>query len=396
MKIGIASSGVGHVDRGMETWAISLSHALYNRNINVTLFRGKGPKINEYDVVLHCLRRGTHAAKFLGNLNSFGGWRMGLGSDHDFEVATYGLHLIYHMRQNKFDLLHIQQSKLAILLLNARRLGLISVPFLFGNGQKVSARWLDKIPYVHCLSPYGKKELTDQIGERPHWSVIPNFVDTLKFSPGDKHSARIKAGLPPEGFVILTVGIIEKNVKRMDYVINEVNHLKGLVDSPVYLVMAGAPREDTKELRAMGKALLGDRFILLIDVHMDNIPNLYRSADVFVLGSFREAFGIVIIEAMACGVPVVSHNFPVIKWVVKDGGDCADLSINGALSTVLRQYALNEPLRKRKGELARRRVIRTFSEDVVVANIINMYDEILHLERLRKKQKEFGTTTIDS
>lgn len=378
MRIAIASSGVGHVCRGMESWAISLAHALHVRNIDVTLFRGMGPKINKYDVVLPCLRRRTHVAELLEKLGYIGGWRIGLGSDHDLEVATYGLQLIHHIRKRKLDLLHIQQAKLANLLLGARKLGLISTPFVFGNGQKVPAHWLDKIPHVHCLTPYGKKELTNQVGDRPHWKVIPNFVDTLRFSPGNKVIARMRMGLPLEGFVILTAGIIEKSVKRMDYVISEVNRLKEFGDTPVHLVMAGAPREDTKELRTMGKSLLRDRFVLLTNVPMDNMPDLYRAADVFVLGSFREALGIVIIEAMACGLPAICHHFPVMKWVVMGGGDCADLSVDGSMASVLKEYLLDEHLRRRKGALARKRVMETFSEEVIVTDIINMYHEILN------------------
>jgi len=384
MKIAIASSGVGHVARGMESWAISLARALHDRNIKVTLFRGKGSIKNKYDVVLPTLGRGTPVARLLGNLGKIGGWRVGIGNDHDIEVFTYGLQLIYHMRKRKIDLLHIQQAKLANLLLHARKVGLLFTPFVLGNGQKVPARWLDKIPYAHCLTPYGKKELTDEIGERPEWRVIPNFVDTSLFSPGDSVTARKRLGFPEKGFIVLTVGIIEKTVKRMDYVIREIEHLNKALNVPATLLMAGAPREDTNEIEAMGKALLGDRFILIRNVPLNDMPDLYRLSDVFVLGSFREALGIVIIEALSCGVPVVCHHFPVMKWVVKDGGECIDLSKDTTLAVVLKNYLLNEDFRKRKGELARKRIIETFSESVVVPKIINMYQEILELERAKK------------
>ncbi|MCK4817714.1 hypothetical protein KA005_18235 [bacterium] len=74
MKVAIASSGLGHIYRGMEAWAEDLAQALFEKGVDVTLFRGAGPLRNEYDVILstltpqHPLNRGALTAD-IGPIN---------------------------------------------------------------------------------------------------------------------------------------------------------------------------------------------------------------------------------------------------------------------------------------------------------------------------------------
>lgn len=376
MKAAIASSGLGHVARGMEAWAESLAEALDDTGVDVTLFRGAGPRKNRYDLILPTLKRNRWAAKFIAKITSKGGWRIGLGAPHTVESFVYGIQLLYHLR-NGYDIVHVQQGSLALFLQRAIRMGLLHVPLIFGNGQKAPPEFISFFPNVHFLSPYDKENTTQYVKERPGWCVIPNFVDTDVFSPMEKTACRKKFGLPNNCFIVLTVGMIDRQTKRMDYFLKEAAALKNKASQPIHFVVAGSSHQDTPSIMGLGKRLLDNNVTFFLDLPRENMPGLYNSSDVFVLCSFREAMPVALIEAMACRLPAICHNFPILKWVVQNGGDYLDLSREHALANILRQYCNDANLVEQKGKIARERVLREFSTPVVVSKIIGMYKRVI-------------------
>jgi glycosyltransferase involved in cell wall biosynthesis len=99
----------------------------------------------------------------------------------------------------------------------------------------------------------------------------------------------------------------------MDYVIREVAAVPG-----AFLVIVGQECADTEQIVALGKELMGERIVFTRMPH-DELPNAYAAADVFVLGSLFETFGIVYIEAMAMGLPVFCTDHVNQRSIVKDG-----------------------------------------------------------------------------
>ncbi|RJP72342.1 MAG: glycosyltransferase [Candidatus Abyssobacteria bacterium SURF_17] len=375
-KVAIASSGLGHVARGMEAWAESLAAALHERGVDVTLFRGAGPAKNDYDVVLPCVRRTSRLARIGNVLNHVGGWRLGLGSEASVESFSYGIRLLAHLRDG-YDIVHVQQGSLALFLDRARKLGLLKCSIVFGNGQKAPPEFVNRFPYVHFLSPYGMQEITDHIPKKPNWCVIPNFVDTDAFSPGDKVTARKAWGLPDDCLIVLSVGMVDKHVKRMDYFIREASMVSASVAEDVHFVIAGSSHPESVEVEELGRELLGEKLTILFNVDRDQMPTLYRAADIFVLCSPREALPVALIEAMSCGLPAVGHTFPVMEWVIGNGGRCVDMKTEGKLRTVLSEYLNGFYSRELASREARRRVLSTFSQENVTQSIMQMYDQVL-------------------
>jgi len=376
LRVAVASSGLGHVARGMESWAETLARELAKRGVDVTLFRGAGPRKTDYDDVVPCIKRTDRLARIGNLLNHVGAWRVGLGSQAQVESFSYGLGLLRHLRRG-YDIVHVQQESLGLFLSRAKRMGLLKPRVVFGNGQKALPTFLERLEFIHFLSPYDLQETAKHVPKRPGWRVIPNFVDTTVFTPGDRVAARKAFGLAEDHFTVVSVGMVDKEVKRMDYLIRETASLASEVSMPVSVAIAGSRHRDSAEIETLGRKLLGDRFSVFYDVPRQKMVNLYRAADVFVLCSPRESFGLVLVEAMACGVPVVSHSFPIMEWVVGDGGTVVDMTRSGALAAVLSEYVGDAELRRVHGVAALHRARATFSHDAVVPQIIQMYRDVL-------------------
>lgn len=138
---------------------------------------------------------------------------------------------------------------------------------------------------------------------------IPNGVDLNKFKPiGKKYDHKLIAP------AVLAVGAYTTQ-KRLDLVIKAVSQIK-----EASLLLVGGGGELETELNNLGKKLLPKKF-KMINVSHDEMPAVYRSCDVFTLVSASsEAFGIVFVEAMASGLPVVAIDDEQRKEVVGSAG----------------------------------------------------------------------------
>jgi glycosyltransferase involved in cell wall biosynthesis len=103
------------------------------------------------------------------------------------------------------------------------------------------------------------------------------------------------------------------------------------------------------------------------------MAQLYRTADLFVLGSLKEMMPIAILEAAASGLPCLVNAHPVMQWMVGPGGLSLDLSAPGGLSRALEQLGSDSDRRRQLGQLARQYCLEHFRRDRVVDQILQYY-----------------------
>lgn len=178
---------------------------------------------------------------------------------------------------------------------------------------------------------------------------IPNGVDLNKFkSAGQKFDFKLKKP------IVLSVGALVW-YKHHERTIEALSLLKN-----TSLVLVGEGEEE-KKLENLGKKLLGDRFKIIQSDYKD-LPKIYRGADLFTLPSWdREAFGIVYVEAMACGLGIVAPNDVSRNEIIRKGGILIDVSnpqmyadaINRALNINWQKKALNQARKFSWKEIAR-------------------------------------------
>jgi glycosyltransferase involved in cell wall biosynthesis len=138
--------------------------------------------------------------------------------------------------------------------------------------------------------------------------------------------------------VVLSVGSIDTNHKRMDYVIRECAAL----DRSVFVLLIGHQDAASAQIRRLATRELGSERFAILTVPREAIFSYYAVADVFVLASLQESFGIVFLEALASGLPVITHDYHVARYVLGEQGHFADLSKIGGLTAALEEV-LAEP-----------------------------------------------------
>jgi glycosyltransferase involved in cell wall biosynthesis len=377
MKIAIASTYLGQTARGIESWARDLSAELNRRGAAVTLFRGGGPAELDYEVYLPCPKVGSDAARRIVRWTRHGGWRFGLGSEMTLQQVVFGWRLVRALRRGRFDIVHAQDAWLGRVLERASRLGLHPARVIFMHGTEETPEFLRRFRIVQEQAPwYVEQHQRNGAAGDTRWFVVPSFVDCKRFSPGDRAAARAKFGLPADRFIVLDVSALRVAYKRLDWLVRETAELRRRYPQ-AYLVVAGATTAETPQVEQLAREQLGEHHRLLPNVARADMTDLYRAADVVAHPSLRELFGLVFVEAMACGIPVIGHRFPVTEWIIGPGGESVDMEKAGAAAEALAKLAENPSLAAATGNAARAHALATFATEPVVDQYVAMYEKAL-------------------
>jgi glycosyltransferase involved in cell wall biosynthesis len=349
----------------------------------VTLFRAAGASLRPYERLVPCWKRGD--SRTLGLLRWLPRrliWRLGLGSSYGVEQTTFALGLLRHLRQERIDVLHLNDPQAALLVQRAQQFGLVRTRPILGHGTEEPFSFLRKIKYLHHLSPAHLEEARAAGAWKPTWRMIPYFVDTESFRPGKSPELRRELEIPPDALVVLTAAAIKCEHKRIDYLLHEFCRLRHMdPELPVWLVIAGGRGPGTDELVEHGSRVLGNRVRFLVNYPLEGMPSLYRMADLFVLCSLKEMFGAVLLEATASALPCIVHRHPSMEWVIGPGGEAINMAQRGALATALQKF-LHTPERCREaGRCARIHCAETFARDHVVNEYLDYYKFVLTHDR---------------
>ncbi|MEO8743985.1 MAG: glycosyltransferase [Candidatus Dormiibacterota bacterium] len=167
------------------------------------------------------------------------------------------------------------------------------------------------------------QDLADAYGANPdHIAVVAPGVDLSMFQPIERAEARRKVGLG-DGRLLLFVGRLER-LKGVEVAIRALALLRDRRHDDVRLLILGedsreGDESETERLKAIASEVgARDRVDFVGSVAHHELPYFYAAADVCVMPSYSESFGLVALEAQACGCPVVASGVSGLRSVVRD------------------------------------------------------------------------------
>jgi glycosyltransferase involved in cell wall biosynthesis len=205
--------------------------------------------------------------------------------------------------------------------------------------------------------------------------VIPPGIDTDVFKPQDKRQCRRELGIPRDAFVIAAgaASLADAN-KNIRWLLEQLAGLSELEN--VLVVLAG---EGTVEIPiGLNVQLTGgvaDRM---------KRATLFNAADVFVSPSLMETYGLTLIEAMGCGIPVVAFRTGGVPEAVPDeGGILCEVLDGDAFKTAIRKLRHDEKLRNELGNAGSKLVVDRNAKGRFAAAFGRVYDACLHTRQTR-------------
>jgi len=220
----------------------------------------------------------------------------------------------------------------------------------------------------------------------PRLRVVPLGIDEVYFHPiKDETAKRVRAKFALPERYILFIGNLEKK-KNLRMLIEVFGDLKARHAIPHHLVLAGCLRTATADLHHAIQNVSDNNSIHLLDyVPQEDLPALYRAAEVFVLPSLVEGFGLPVLEAMALGTPVVASNRGALPEVVADAGLLCDPEDPQSLREALLRLINDQHLRLRLSEAGNKRA-QEFTWKKTAEQVISIYREV-YIEHCATKEE---------
>jgi len=215
--------------------------------------------------------------------------------------------------------------------------------------------------------------------------VIPPGVDLSHFYPIPRDEARAYIGVPPCDQMLLFVGRVE-TLKGIDALIEALALMRQNGEQVCLAVIGGDPdlspealSDEMTRLQAMREQYgLQESVAFLGRKSQDTLPYYYSAAEAVVVPSHYESFGMVALEAMACGTPVVASQVGGLAFLVQDGitGFTVPVDEPGTLAARLTELVQNPGLREQMGHQAAV-FAREYDWEKITERMIKLYKEVL-------------------
>ncbi len=328
------SAGINH-SGGAEIMAIELTHQL-SQFFDVELISGggcpvKGHRISSIDrAKAYRFVRSSRIGKLLQ--------RWMTHPEIVIEHLTSAIPCLWHLLRHPPDVIYphndyggLAVAKVAQWLTGAR------IIYTEHNGMIANGKCLKRNLYFQpdrlVVFDQRTADFVKQVRAAQPVHVINNGVDLDRFNPqGDRIDFKLS------GSVILCVASLNRsNHKRIELTLEAVSRLP---DASL-LICGDGP--DRAYYQALGTTLLGaDRFRITTFTH-DEMPMVYRSADLFTLASVNEPFALSYLESLASGLPIVTTQDDVREYIVGEGGKVCDVT-NPEIYAQTLQEVLSNPM----------------------------------------------------
>lgn len=355
IKVFLICSGLGEVQRGYESFTRECFDALEDEpTLDIYLFKGGGKTVKkQQEYRLLNLKRKYFINQMLSRFT---------GKDaYYFEQITFFFSLIPYIISKKPQVIYFSDFLLGCWLGHLKKFLNLKYKLLFSNGAPNGPPF-SICDHVQQLLPL-QKEIAVAAYEPPEkHSVIPYGFHIPEKLPiqeqTQKNFVRTQLGLPEDKTIVLSVGAINSSHKRMDYVIREFSEFHKLFSDSLLLLL-GQQDVETPTIKLLASQELSSNSYQIKSVEYKDIKQYYMAADVFVLGSLKEGFGRVIIEAASYGLPVILHDNQIFREVMEEYGIYADFTEPGTLSKAITKVICDKMLLSEESKISRNQFVYT-------------------------------------
>ncbi|MDZ7623781.1 MAG: N-acetyl-alpha-D-glucosaminyl L-malate synthase BshA [Ignavibacteriaceae bacterium] len=232
---------------------------------------------------------------------------------------------------------------------------------------------IEKSDGVTAVSRFLKEKTITNYSSEADIRVIPNFVDTDHFKP--ESSCDFRKTIAPKGEKILVHTSNFRPVKRVPDTIRIFEKVQKEIPSKLILVGDGPDRSECERLTR--QLDLGDSVKFL--GKQEALEEILSSSDLFLIPSQSESFGLAALEAMACGLPVISSSVGGLPELVKhnETGFIAEIGDVDRMAKYALELLSNEKKYKLFAENSRERAVNKFDKSKVVPLYEEYYEQIL-------------------
>ncbi|MCW8996906.1 MAG: N-acetyl-alpha-D-glucosaminyl L-malate synthase BshA [Psychromonas sp.] len=232
---------------------------------------------------------------------------------------------------------------------------------------------IEKSDGVTAVSRFLKEKTITNYSCETEIQVIPNFVDTDLFKPHE--NGEFRNAIAPQGEKLLVHTSNFRTVKRVPDTIRVFEKVQKEIPSKLILVGDGPDRSECE--RICRQLELCDKVKFL--GKQDGLVEILSSSDLFLIPSQSESFGLAALEAMACGLPVISSSVGGLPELVKhnETGFIAEIGDVDRMAKYALELLTNEKKYKLFSENSRQRAVNKFDKSKVVPLYEEYYEHIL-------------------
>ncbi|MGH7999719.1 MAG: glycosyltransferase family 4 protein [Brasilonema sp.] len=275
-----------------------------------------------------------------------------------------------------------------------------TIPLIASTRLAVEKQVLEIAERIVATSPQEKEHMRSLVSTKGNIDIIPCGTDITQFGSIDRQAARAELGIDPEAKLVLYVGRFDPR-KGIETLVRAVGESQFRESGKLQLIIGGGSRpghsdgiERDRIENIVAELGMGDFTIFSGRLSQEILPYYYAAADVCVVPSHYEPFGLVAIEAMASKTPVVASHVGGLQFTVvpEETGLLAPPQDVGAFATAIDRILSSPQWRDELGEAARKRVETKFSWGGVASQLTQLYTQLLQ-EKAEKTQPQSSEDT---
>lgn len=314
------------------------------------------------------------------------------------------------LNDEQFDIVHLHEPEAPLLgwaVLHASRAINVGTFHAYSETNVLNAYAQPFMEWIHTqldgrifVSAAVRDSITPYLpGEH---RVIPNGIDYARFA-GSKPSSRLAQGLQPVAEFddgrpnILFVGRLDER-KGFRYLLHAYPHIRHAIPDARLLVVGAFGEQDKTRFAEYVRASDLHDVHFIGRVSREELPRYYRTATIFCAPSTGgESFGIVLLEAMAAGLPIVASDIAGYRSVMRDGVEgCLvppgeEKALAGCIIALLR-----DPERRKRMAAQGRTTAMRYDWQIVAPRVLDYYQELVQVRALRRTGKRYALPSRDS